>query len=41
MTGIEATCANCGDTVMVPADEDPEDTLCAPCANDEAEGDDL
>ena len=35
---IEATCAACGDVVMVPGDEDPNDTLCAPCADDRDEG---
>ena len=38
MEAIEATCAACGDTVYVPGDEDPEDTLCVPCANDRDEG---
>jgi formylmethanofuran dehydrogenase subunit E len=33
----EATCASCGDVVYVPADEDPEDTLCVACAEDEQE----
>jgi hypothetical protein len=32
---IEATCAACGDQCVVPADEDPDDTLCALCAQDE------
>lgn len=32
---IEATCAACGDQCVVPADEDPENTLCAICADDE------
>lgn len=30
---IEAECRDCGDWVMVPGDEDPENTLCAPCAD--------
>ena len=38
---MDATCARCGDQCWVPADEDPNDTLCAPCADDLAEGDDL
>ena len=31
----EATCAACGDQCIVPGDEDPEDTLCVACAEDE------
>jgi hypothetical protein len=29
----EACCASWGDWVMVPGDEDPENTLCVPCAD--------
>lgn len=35
---VEAVCANCGEDIIVPADEDPEDTLCVPCAEEEMEG---
>lgn len=37
-TSIEATCAACGDQCDVPGDEDPEDTLCAVCADEEQNG---
>lgn len=37
-TALEAVCANCGEDIIVPADEDPEDTLCVPCAEEEMEG---
>lgn len=36
--GLEATCAACGDTVWGPGDEDQDDTLCAPCADDRDAG---
>lgn len=32
---IEATCASCGDQIYVPGDEDPNDTLCVACAEEE------
>ena len=32
-SGTEATCKHCGEQCWVPADEDPNDTLCAPCAD--------
>lgn len=35
MEAIEITCAACGDQCFVPGDEDPEDTLCVACAEDE------
>jgi len=35
--GVEAACAICGDVVMVPAGENPADTLCAVCSDDEAD----
>lgn len=31
----EAVCANCGDQTIVPWDEDPDDTLCVACAEEE------
>jgi hypothetical protein len=35
-----AECRDCGDWIMVPADEDPTDTFCVPCADARDEGDD-
>jgi hypothetical protein len=35
LVSIEATCAVCGDQCVVPGDEDPEDTLCVACAEEE------
>lgn len=35
LVSIEATCAACGDQCVVPGDEDPADTLCVACAEDE------
>lgn len=32
---FEAVCATCGDQFMAPSWEDPENTLCVPCAEDE------
>lgn len=32
---FEAVCSNCGDQFVAPPWEDPEDTLCVPCAEDE------
>lgn len=31
--GTEAECRRCGDWIDVPPGEDPNDTLCAPCAD--------
>ena len=31
----EAVCNNCGEDIIVPWDEDPDDTLCVACAEEE------
>src|SRR5262245_4814283 len=36
-TDREATCAVCGDQIVVPWDEDPADTLCVACADERDE----
>lgn len=34
-TSFEAVCANCGDQFMAPSWENPADTLCVGCAEEE------